>query len=224
MKKFRIFLLLIILLHGLALHVHAVEIPNANRTGSLTLAMYGEGKPLNSGRLTIYRVGDIVQSNGDFSFALIPELQDSGIVLDDLDDTVLPRILADQAQRRGLRPITVSIQNGLAIFSQLKPGLFVVMQEEADASDGFAPIRPFLVSLPVWNGTTYVYEVTAKPKVSIESIPTEPPETEPPKPTEPNLPQTGQLKWPIPVMAVSGLAFLTAGVYLCFGKKERHET
>ena len=48
---------------------------------------------------------------------------------------------------------------------------------------------------------------------------TEPPPTEP---GEPDLPQTGQLNWPIPLMAVAGLGFFVVGWTLCFGKKREH--
>ena len=34
----------------------------------------------------------------------------------------------------------------------------------------------------------------------------------PPKPEDPQLPQTGQLWWPVPLMAVLGLLFITAGI------------
>lgn len=89
--------------------------------------------------------------------------------------------------------LTAPIEGGKAVFSQLMPGLFVVPQKEADASDGFTAIHPFLISLPRWDGEQYVYDLTAKPKVSLEPKPTEPP-TEPP---DPWLPQTGQTNWPV---------------------------
>lgn len=94
------------------------------------------------------------------------------------------------------------------------PGLFAVTQKEADASDGFPAIHPFLISLPRWDGEQYVYDLTAKPKVSLEPKPTEPP--------DPWLPQTGQTNWPVPVMAVAGAAFVILGGFLCFRKKENH--
>ena len=45
--------------------------------------------------------------------------------------------------------------------------------------------------------------------------------TQPPVPEEPELPQTGMLWWPIPLMAVTGLALIAVGIRL--RKGERHE-
>ncbi|MBR5473934.1 MAG: Cna B-type domain-containing protein [Lachnospiraceae bacterium] len=39
------------------------------------------------------------------------------------------------------------------------------------------------------------------------------------KPNVPNIPQTGQLNWPIPGMTVAGLALFAIGWFLCFGRK-----
>ena len=36
----------------------------------------------------------------------------------------------------------------------------------------------------------------------------------------PNLPQTGQLKWPVPVLLGSGIVFFLAGMEMCFGRRK----
>ena len=51
----------------------------------------------------------------------------------------------------------------------------------------------------------------------------EPPGPEPSEPPGPSLPQTGQMNWPIPVMAVGGIVFVVLGGFLCFRKKEMNE-
>lgn len=226
MKKLTICVLLITLLMGLTFTAHAVEVPDPDRPASLTLEMEYDSEPLNSGRLTLYRVGEIARDGGDYYFTLIDELADSGVSLENLEDTALPQTLAELALSHELEALTAPVEEGKAVFSQLVPGLFVVTQQEADASDGFAAIHPFLISLPHWDGNRYVYDLTAKPKVALEPVPpTEPPETEPTEPTEPDepdLPQTGQMNWPVPVMAVGGLAFVILGGFLCFRKREHH--
>lgn len=45
----------------------------------------------------------------------------------------------------------------------------------------------------------------------------------PDTPGEPGLPQTGQLNWPVPVLAVLGLVLFAAGWQLRFAKKRAHE-
>lgn len=97
----------------------------------------------------------------------------------------------------------------------------MVVQAEGDATEGFAPISPFLISMPKYENGAYVTDVTATPKVPLVTEPTEPEATEPP---DPQLPQTGQLNWPIPVLLVSGLALFMLGWYLRRGgRKEVNE-
>ena len=220
-KKITIVLLAVLLLFSTAVSGHATEFPDQNRKGTLTLLMDWEGEKLDSGSLTICRVGQIVFEDNAWKFTLIPQLRDSGISLEDLNDAQLPKQLEQQVKEKTLPGITSQIREGKAVFTDLTVGLYLVTQE--DTCKGFSPINPFLISLPQWENERYVYDLTALPKVSLEPQPTEPPETEPTKPPEPQLPQTGQLNWPIPVMAVTGFALFALGWYLCLGKKSGHE-
>lgn len=63
----------------------------------------------------------------------------------------------------------------------------------------------------------YIYEVNAEGKFQLQQKP-EP--TEPTKPADSTLPQTGQLNWPIPVLVVLGLAMFSVGWALRCRKKE----
>lgn len=228
------------LILGLALSVSAVEIPDASRKGSLTLTMVWDGKSLDGGRLTLYRVGTIDNHNGDYFFVPVPQLEDAAPQLTDLTDKTLPPKFLALAEEKQLTPIHVPILSGKALAESLSTGLYLVAQAEEDACDGYDPIDPFLISLPQWDGKTYQYDITARPKVGLpDSEPTEPTEPEPSEPEpsepepsepekpgpekEPRLPQTGQQNWPVPVMAVSGLMLILLGRLLCTGKKEGHE-
>ncbi len=80
-------------------------------------------------------------------------------------------------------------------------------------------------------------ELTPSPEETEPSEETQPPEdTETPEPSdtteetpeeetdnEPHLPQTGQLNWPIPVLAVGGLATFAGGWKVAFGKSKKDE-
>ena len=59
----------------------------------------------------------------------------------------------------------------------------------------------------------YRYDVTAAIKSELEREPetTVPPSTQP---EDPKLPQTGQLNWPVPVLAAAGLGLFTLGLIL----------
>lgn len=102
--------------------------------------------------------------------------------------------------------------NGRAIFpnntDDLKQGLYLVVGHSVVKDGTIYETVPFLVLLPSIDDDTkdWTYEVTAFPKPGEQSNP------EPPTPNEPNLPQTGQLWWPVPMMVMVGLVFIIAGV------------
>ena len=212
MKKLWIVLVVLALCGSLT--TFAAEIPDVNQPGSLTLTMNWDGEPLDTGSITAYHVGEIVKKNGDYTFALLPQLEDSNVVLE-LEDPEIAGTLALLVVERNMTPITASIKDGKVVLDDLTPGLYLVLQTDTQVSQGFAPIRPFLISLPRWVEDHYVYNITAAPKVPLETIPTEPtepPATEPPtEPPEPDLPQTGQLNWPVPILVVLGLFFFVGG-------------
>ncbi len=224
-KKIAVTLMVLALLFGAAGHAHATESLDLERKCSLTLTMQWEGEKLSGGSLTICRVGQAVFADGAWTFLPIPELEESGVSLDHLNDTQLPNQLRQLAQEKQIPAHSSPIQDGKAVFPDLTAGLYLVTQE--DAGEGFSPISPFLISLPRWENEAYVYDLVAQPKVAPEPLPTEPSQpTEPTEPTEPpgpELPQTGMLNWPVPVMAAAGLTLFALGWYLRYGKKMRHE-
>lgn len=222
MKKISVTLLAVLLLLGGTIRVHAVEFPDQDRKGSLTLELEWEGEQLDSGSLTICRVGRIVYEGDGWKFAPVSELEESGISLENLNNAQLPKQLEQMSKEKALPVITVPIQEGQAVFTELTVGLYLVTQKEA--CEGFAVINPFLMSLPQWEVDRYVYDLTALPKVALEPQPPETEPTEPTEPSEPELPQTGQLNWPVPVLAVAGLALFALGWYLYSGKKNGHES
>lgn len=89
-------------------------------------------------------------------------------------------------------------QQGQAVFTELEPALYLVIRiETVDGHDRYQ-IDPFLVSIPMQWGGSLQTSITASPKYGI------------PSPDE-MLPDTGQLKWPIPVLFLSGLVLMLCG-------------
>lgn len=84
------------------------------------------------------------------------------------------------------------------------------------------PSEPTGPSGPTEPTQPSVPEESTEPSGPSES--TEPEETtgpsEPTEPDVPRLPQTGQLNWPIPVMAVLGMGLFAYGWALCFRRKD----
>lgn len=210
---------LLLLVTSLAVPASAAENLDPNRSCSLTFTMEYDGKKLNSGTLTIYQVGEVYADNG-WHFRLVSGLRDSGLSIADLTVPDLASSLWTAVQEAKIPGNTGYIRNGKVSFTGLKCGLYLVTQTEQQASAKYEPILPFLISLPQTENDGYIYDFTAEPKVGIEPEPTPPPTTRP----KGDLPQTGQLNWPVPAMAAGGMVLFALGWYLCFGKKEGYET
>ena len=79
------------------------------------------------------------------------------------------------------------------------------------AASGYGKTAPFLVSVPYLYADEYQYDVTSQPKTDLEREvkPTAPPSSGGGK----KLPQTGQLWWPVPVLACAGLGCIAVGLF-----------
>lgn len=99
-------------------------------------------------------------------------------------------------------------------FENLSEGTYLIIKEDV--------IVPFLVTVPMMVDGVEVYDIETFPKTSPETpdiLEKKEPEDTTPSRGGGRLPQTGQLNWPIPVMAVSGLLLFVAGWCICFRKK-----
>lgn len=223
-KRIIAMLVMLRLIGCLAIPAFAAHpVPDLSKKGSITFVMSLDGELLDGGKLNLYRVGDIAEEDGNYSFALTDPLDGSDLTLDDVSDPALAQELLTLAKAVKLEKITAPIEDGAAVFTELPVGLYLVFQNKGDATRGFSPIQPFLISIPRFQNGDYELEIVAKPKVPLETAPTEPstpPSTPPPSPP-PNLPQTGQLNWPVPVMAILGCVLFVLGFILCIDRKRR---
>lgn len=190
------------------------------REGSLSLSLFYEGRPVSGGDLRLYRVGEAVLDGADRFFRLVDALGGSLLDQKALDSPGLAERLAAEDALAGLSfRGTVFGVDGTARFDAVSPGLYLLTQ--SSPAEGFAPISPFLVSLPYYMGAEkgYVYDVDAsvKPAAAREAQP-----SPTPKPDGP-LPETGQLNWPVPVMAGLGLCFLLLGALLLRSDRRRKD-
>ena len=202
----------------------AHEVPDYDRLGSLSVDMTYQGKPVSGGTLTLYRVGDIAEDDGNYFYILVPELEGFGLSLEDLYDADTAAYMVKVVKQEKLQGISQKIdKQGNALFEDLPIGLYLVVQTKASA--GYNAAAPFLIGIPNRIDDRYVYAVDASPKVELEKAPTE--TTEPPTETTVpgKLPQTGQNNWPVPVMLIAGLLFIACGVLLQLGGRDKdHET
>ncbi|MFV8222870.1 SpaA isopeptide-forming pilin-related protein [Faecalibacterium hattorii] len=249
----------------------ALEVVDLSRTGSIKVSLYDSetSEAVGGGTLTLYRVAKVQKDNANLSFVYTNGFEDCGVELGDLSEGELAGRLAEKIAATA-ESTTVEISDlGIAEFGDLEVGLYLVVQ--TTAAENYNVINPFLVSVPIQENGSYVYDVDALPKVGTAAKKTpEPPDTpdtpdtpdkpeeenpntpaapgpnnpdswvlgangekiyrnpEAPSPDNPNghvmgahgLPQTGQLNWPIPVLAVTGVVLVAAGIKLKKGTRK----
>lgn len=220
----------IMLLYGSVMAVNAHAVPDLTQKGSIEITMKYENQPVQGGNLELFRVGEVLEENGDYYFGVLEEFKGSGVSLEDVQSPEVAKALAEYA--KDLKGMKKEISSeGKVDFDQLELGLYLLVQD--DAAAGYHKVNPFLVSVPKEVNGEYVYQVDAGPKVQLKPQETPPPGTTPlptptapptvappPSDTPPKLPQTGQLNWPVPLLAVSGLWLFTMGWMLRFGRKK----
>ena len=175
-------------------------------------------------------------SKGDFpdsdTAKRIPGMSESEL---DKQNPTLSAILVKEADTKKLSPRTASINGGKAAFKDLSVGLYLLYQTTA-SKDG-KKLTPFLLSVPQRDPKTgaEIYAVSAAPKSGITTPPPSVTPSHTPTPTHtpwptytPHypivtytpgksyvyLPQTGQLWWPVPVLAALGVVLVISGLLL----------
>lgn len=208
----------------LTMSVRAVEVPDLSRRGSIHIAVTFEGKAVSGGTLTLYCVAAVQVENGaDYSFAYVQDYESCAVFLENLTSANTAQELADFTVQNEIKGTRLEIDTkGCVTFEDLELGLYLLVQETP--AKGYEALAPFLVSVPAMENGTYVYDVDASPKLQIEQEPTEPTTKPTEPPTDDELPQTGQTKWPIPILSVLGLGMVIMG-YCCIvaGRKNKDE-
>ena len=206
-------LLALLFLLALPLSAAAHAVPDESRNGhcSITVSMTYKGKAVRGGTLALYKVGDVAEDDGNYSFVPVEEIQAD---IPEFGDIESPDLAGRLAELEGkLTPVTsdpVTVdKDGNATFSDLTFGLYLVVQKTA--ASGYGKTAPFLVSVPYLYADEYQYDVTSQPKTDLEREvkPTAPPSSGGGK----KLPQTGQLWWPVPVLACAGLGCIAVGLF-----------
>ena len=210
-------LLALLFLLALPLSAAAHAVPDESRNGhcSITVSMTYKGKAVRGGTLALYKVGDVAEDDGNYSFVPVEEIQAD---IPEFGDIESPDLAGRLAELKGkLTPVTsdpVTVdRDGNATFSDLTFGLYLVVQKTA--ASGYKKTAPFLVSVPYLDDGAYVYAVASDPKTELER------EVKPTTPTTPHsssgsggkLAQTGQLWWPVPVLACAGLGCIAVGLF-----------
>lgn len=220
MKRFYSFLTIFLILLQVIPAASAEPTIDMNRKGSITVKVAYNQVPLDGMKLNCNRIGEATLKDNVPGFNcyyssdlfFTEEINDRSDYRKDYMEKIfklIPEFYDDRIEN-------LVDKEGKIVFKDLAPGLYYIYQTESYfTKENYYSISPFLVTIP-YDGE---YDVDAKSKLSIdtESKETTPP-TEPTKPPE-KLPQTGQLRWPIPVMACSGMVCFILGWYLCFARR-----
>lgn len=228
------------LLSGLGLSVSAAADGaslDLTKTGSVTLELAdGDGNTVSGGKITIYQVAELYFNDGDMAYRYTDDFDGCSATLD-VTDTSLAATLAAYVRNKGISGTTSSVSSkGKVTFSGLSLGLYLLVQ--TTASENYETISPFVVTVPYESDGAWVYEVDASPKVGTvtRKVPDEP--DKPPRPKKKTsessstttvsvtyastLPQTGQLNWPVPVLACCGMLLFALGWAMRMsGRKEQ---
>ncbi len=232
-------LLWMLLLCTFLVPIYAHEIPDENRRGKITVKMSYDGKTITDGTLTAYRVGEIQENNGNYSFVKTPPMENFSGNYNNISEPKLANEVYDFVKEHNIQAYSeVDNKDGKIAFTNLDLGLYLIVQTKA--SNGYELMNPFLVSVPMNEDGNYVYEINAEEKFQLHQDPTtttspeSPDSSNPSDPSvssvpsiqtdqsDPTLPQAGQLNWPIPVLVILGLVLITIGWLLC-SRKEKDE-
>ena len=206
------------------------EMLDPDRIGSIsiTFSYYDETaketKPVTGGNsVGLYKVADVVVDNGfkfvtDERFASAGEIPNTDEALDaaNLDLAKKMEAIAENIAY-DIQPKEMDA-SGKVSFDGLEVGLYLVTQAARGEGDNKFYLTPFLITIPQKNPDgSLVYDVDAKSKplgIGKEKVPTPP---SPPTPS--HLPQTGQMWWPVVLLAGLGV------IAFCFGmiRKKRNE-
>lgn len=210
-----------VLLVAMGVTAVAYEAPDLSKKGSISVTMKANNKVIPGGKLTLYRVGDAKEDNGNLSFQLTEDFKGSKASLKDVTSASLAKTLAEYASKQKLTGKTVEIdKNGTVKFDDLRVGVYLLVQNTA--ASGYNKVNPFLVTIPMTQKDKYVYDVDASPKMETIKPTTNTPSTSTSTRTS-TLPKTGQLNWPIPIMVIAGLCLFSIGWVLRFGGRGKYE-
>ena len=217
MKKMITVLLALSVLLSFPLTAYAHDMPQERDDCSIEVIVRYDGENVDGGTLTAIRVGYVDEEDGNYFFSQ----EFTNIKIEDIASSNAPKTQQEfynnNKSNYDFYTQTQTVENGKATFSGLSTGLYLIVQNRA--ADGFSKLGAFLVSVPYMEDGEYQYHVTAaiKSELEREPEPTEPPPTEP---DDPKLPQTGQLNWPIPVLASGGMLLFALGWWLVFGSRK----
>lgn len=196
--------------------------PDPDALGSITVAMKdNQQRPVGGGTVTLFAFAELSEKEGGLAWTYTKDFQTCGLSLEKFSTDSFAASLEKYCADKGIKGTEAEIPaSGTLVYNDLPAGLYLIVQTKA--ASGYYPIKPFVVSVPFQEDSgQWVYQVNALPKM--ELCPTTAKPTPTPKPSNPpKLPQTGQLNWPIPILAGAGILLFLVGWDLVFLRRKDH--
>lgn len=214
MKRFVCMVFALILVCSLTLTAKAADAD----IGSIQIKVEHNNKKITGGDLIAVRVG--YTDNDKLIFRRVTDHEEIKNIGESSAVTQMQNFYTANKSTHTFLTYKSQVKDGLAKFTGLPRGLYLIYQDTA--AEGYEKLSSFLVTVPYKDKM----DVNAASKTSLKKE--EKPTTEPTASSgssgsgsgNKKLPQTGQLIWPIPWMAGSGMVLFVFGWRLFFGRKE----
>lgn len=193
-------------------------VPNVNAKGSISITLTDPTtkKAVTSGKFTLYQAAEVKVTDTGLYYAYVNGFGSDGATLTgkDVENNAGLAAALEKKISSSYAGVTAAVgTDGTVKFSDLPLGVYLVVQSELSSS--YNKVSSFVVTIPQTEENGFVYDVDASPKMQTLTTPTPTPGvTVTPTPggtTTTTLPQTGQLFWPIPILAIAGILLFTVG-------------
>lgn len=140
-----------------------------SQRGSITMTLTAPDtdQPMAGAEFDVYYIATAdINSNRKLNYRYTDTFEDCGISIEDPELSKKLDAYVEQTPVNAQRIITDS--NGKAVCSDLPLGLYFVKQIKA--ADGFSLCTSFLVTVPIQDGTEFIYDVNATPKTDFSKL------------------------------------------------------
>ena len=168
-RKFICFLLMAVLLLSCSANAFAADGYDPNRKCSIGLVLLDQKYklPVAGAEFEVYHVADVgINTDNNLNYSYTQPFKNCGIALNDpeLADKLSSFVEENTVASKKM----VTDEFGEANCIDLKQGMYLL--KHVGGAEGFSRCRPFMVMLPVQNGSEFQYDVNAAPKADVAKL------------------------------------------------------
>ena len=211
MKKFLCYVLTVLTICALCVPAYAATTDK----GSIEIKVEYEGTKITGGDLIAVRVGDVDHEKNVFR-KVVTRTEITGIG-EAATVTQMQNFYSAYKNVYAFDVYKAEVKNGIGKFTDVPQGLYLISQETA--ASGYGKLPAFLLTVPY----NEKLDVSIASKTALQKESSSGGTGSSGSSGGSKLPQTGQLTWPIPWMAGTGMLLFAFGWWLCFGRREDTE-